>query len=255
VYAKIYEQIFDSTLAENYQVRHVFEDLLKLADQDGVVDRTREAIARRTNVPLEIVTSGISELEKPDPHSRSKEHDGRRIIRLEEGRDWGWRIVNHGYYRKLKNADELRKAAMERMRNLRASNTKQKKNEQNEQNVTSVSAYASVQGNGVQGKGAGKSITDARVIIHYLNEQAGRNFSETDYNLKTIRARLEEPPKVDLDGVKRMIDRQCRRWKGDPKMDEFLRVATLFGKEKFRGYYDNRDLPAEVNKPSLENQI
>ncbi len=152
MYAKIYEQIFDSTLAENYQVRHVFEDLLKLADQDGVVDRTREAIARRTNVPLEIVRMAIGELEKPDLDSRSKKHDGRRIIPLEEHRGWGWQIVNHGYYRKLKTADEMRESAKERMRKLRYDNGKPTKSEQNEQNVTSAYAYVSVPG-GCKGGG------------------------------------------------------------------------------------------------------
>jgi hypothetical protein len=40
-----------------------------------------------------------------------------------------------------------------------------------------------------------------------------------------------------------MIDRQVERWGKDPKMVEFLRPQTLFGKEKFQGYYDQRELP------------
>ena len=37
----------------------MFEDMLILADQNRVVDKTCEAIARRTNVPIEIVKKGI----------------------------------------------------------------------------------------------------------------------------------------------------------------------------------------------------
>lgn len=160
LYAKIYEQIFDSSLAENYQVRHVFEDLLKLADQEGVVDRTHEAISRRTNVPLEIVRMAIAELEKPDGRSKSKAHEGRRIIRLEEHRDWGWKIVNHGYYRKLKNADEKRQADKDRQRKNRNGKELPEKKLQMLQNVTY--AYASVSESEDRGCG-GKGNFDASV--------------------------------------------------------------------------------------------
>ena len=43
MFAKVFTQIFDSSIAENYEVRHVFEDMLKLADREGAVDMTGEA--------------------------------------------------------------------------------------------------------------------------------------------------------------------------------------------------------------------
>ena len=76
LYVKIFEQIFDSSVSQDYLTRLVFTDLLVLADEDGIVDVTVEAIARRTNVPLEIVQSGIQKLEQPDPQSRSKDEGG-----------------------------------------------------------------------------------------------------------------------------------------------------------------------------------
>ncbi len=108
MYAKIFTQIFDSSIAENYEVRHVFEDLLKLADIDGVVDMTVEAISRRTNVPLDKVRFGIQELMKADPISRSKEHEGRRIIPLDSGRAWGWIVVNYAHYRGIQTEEARR---------------------------------------------------------------------------------------------------------------------------------------------------
>lgn len=108
MYAKIFTQIFDSSIAENYEVRHVFEDMLKLADRDGVVDMTMEAIARRTNVPLEKVKFGIAELLKADPKSRSGQNGGRRIIPIDSRRDWGWLIVNYQHYRELQDEDARR---------------------------------------------------------------------------------------------------------------------------------------------------
>lgn len=108
MFAKVFAQIFDSSIAENYQVRHVFEDLLKLADKDGVVDMTLEAIARRTNVPFEKVKFGIEELMKPDASSRSKECEGRRLMPLDSHRDWGWQIVNYQHYRSIVDEEARR---------------------------------------------------------------------------------------------------------------------------------------------------
>lgn len=114
MFAKVFAQILDSSLAENYQTRLVFEDLLKLADKDGVVDMTRESIARRTNVPLDIVKAGIDALEQPDPTSRTPDMNGKRIFRLDEHRDWGWRIVNFIKYRESATKEMLRMAEKER---------------------------------------------------------------------------------------------------------------------------------------------
>lgn len=110
MFAKVFTQILDSSLAEDYQTRHVFEDLLKLCDFNGVVDMTHEAIARRTNVPLEIVQRGITELEKADLRSRNPEFEGRRIVRLDQHRDWGWKIVNFGKYREIRTQAEKSQA-------------------------------------------------------------------------------------------------------------------------------------------------
>lgn len=124
-------------------MRHVFEDLLKLADQDGTVNRTHEAIARRTNVPLDMVKMAIAALELPDPRSQSKIADGARLVRLEDGRDWGWKIVNHGYYRALRTAEEKREMDKERQRKNRGTKVLSGKKLQKLQSVTSAYAYAS----------------------------------------------------------------------------------------------------------------
>jgi hypothetical protein len=120
MFAKIFTQILDSSLADNYQTRHVFEDLLKLCDVNGVVDITLEAIARRTNAPLEIITQAIAELEKPDPRSRNPENDGRRIVRLDAHREWGWLIVNYDYYRKIASEEQRREKTLARVQKFRA---------------------------------------------------------------------------------------------------------------------------------------
>jgi hypothetical protein len=83
-------------------------DLLVLADPTGAVDMTPEAIARRTNVPIEIVLSALSALSAPDPRSRSTESQGKRITPLDDHRDWGWQIVNFQAYHKIKDESARR---------------------------------------------------------------------------------------------------------------------------------------------------
>ena len=120
MYSRVFVQILDSSLADNFQTRHVFEDFLKLCNRDGVVDMTRQAIARRINAPLEIVTAAIAELEAKDPQSRDPEHHGRRLIRLDDHRAWGWRILNWHKYEAIRFGNDMREWNAAKMRNYRA---------------------------------------------------------------------------------------------------------------------------------------
>jgi hypothetical protein len=110
MYAKVFSQIYDGTLCTRgpWQALVTFQQLLVLADLEGCVDMTVNAIARRTTIPLEIIEQGIVELLKPDPESRTPTHEGRRIIPLSEGRSWGWLIVNYKHYRQLKREEDRR---------------------------------------------------------------------------------------------------------------------------------------------------
>jgi hypothetical protein len=108
VFAKVFGQIFDSSIAEDYNCRRMFMDLLVLADSDGVVDMTPEAISRRTNVPINEVAKYLTELCQPDPLSRSKMHEGKRLVPLDSKREWGWHIVNYEHYRKIRDEEARR---------------------------------------------------------------------------------------------------------------------------------------------------
>lgn len=108
MYAKIFEQIFDSSIADDYELRHFFMDLLVLADCNGVVDRTPTAIAARTRIPLSKVTKFIARLESPDMQSRTLGWEGRRIAKFDEHRDWGWVILNFERFKQLASDRERR---------------------------------------------------------------------------------------------------------------------------------------------------
>lgn len=87
-------------------------------------------------------------------------------------------------------------------------------------------------------------------VLAYLNERTNRKFRPTETNIALITARLAEDG-VSEDGCREMIDRMAEKWLGDPTMDEFLRPLTLFGKQKFGGYYDMRThLPEATTLPT-----
>lgn len=108
MFAKVFFQIFESSISDDYVVRHVFMDLLVLSDEDGVIDKTPKAISRITNIPLEIIEMAISKLSAPDIDSRTPDEDGRRIVLIDQNRNWGWRIVNYLKYRQIRDEEARR---------------------------------------------------------------------------------------------------------------------------------------------------
>lgn len=126
MFAKIFRQILDSSIVENPEVRFTFMDLLILADSKGVVDMTPESIARRTNRRLDVILSSIKALEADDPRSRTPTHNGKRLLKLDNHRDWGWQIINYENYRKIKKEFDRKEYMRSYMAEKRPSRSKVK---------------------------------------------------------------------------------------------------------------------------------
>ena len=122
MYTKLFASMYDGTLATRgpWEAMITFQQLLILADAEGIVDMTVEAIARRTTVPLRIIRKGLECLAAPDPESRSPAEQGRRIVLLSDARSWGWRIVNFVQYRNLRSQSDRREYMKDLMRERRA---------------------------------------------------------------------------------------------------------------------------------------
>jgi hypothetical protein len=114
MYGKLFSSMYDGTLYGQWQAIVTLQQLVILADEDGVVDITPPAIAARTSIPLDIIETGIEQLSAADRYSRTPGEDGRRIVLVDEGRPWGWRIVNYRYYRDLASREQ--KKANDRQR-------------------------------------------------------------------------------------------------------------------------------------------
>ncbi|MCF7764829.1 MAG: hypothetical protein K9N62_14255 [Verrucomicrobia bacterium] len=117
-------------------------DFLVLSDAEGRVDITLEALARRINVPIEIVKAAIAELEGPDPKSRTETDDGRRIERLYDHIDWGWRVINKEDYRDMKCLNDVKERSRKRSKAFRDKKAAEKSTAESQDPVQPVESKA-----------------------------------------------------------------------------------------------------------------
>lgn len=247
MYGKVFTSMYDGTLATKgpWQALVTFQQMIVLCDRHGVLDMTAEAISRRTTVPLEIIQTGIAALEEIDSQSRSPDLNGRRIVRLSDGRDWGWQIVNYAHYRNMRSEDERRDYMRKYMKQYRAVN-------KTVNNVSKVSLGSKQEAGSIRkstalsGKpdpSAFKSKkqeqtrqhrADAVSVIAFLNARAGRSFKPVAANVDPLVARFREG--FTLQNCKSVIAKKVREWKGDDRMEEYLRPKTLFNRTNFANY-------------------
>jgi hypothetical protein len=115
-YGKVFDSIYDGSLADDWKALVTMQQLIVLADRKGQVDMTAGALSRRTGIPREIIDHGLTVLAAPDADSRSPDEDGRRIVLIDPARPWGWRLVNHDQYRLRLSQEEKRAADRERLK-------------------------------------------------------------------------------------------------------------------------------------------
>lgn len=108
MYTKLYRGIVDGSLYGRREALTVFFVMLALADEQGVVDVLPKKIADILGESDDFVANGLAELSAPDPISRTPTAEGRRILPLNEHRNWGWKITNYEAYRKIRDEEQRR---------------------------------------------------------------------------------------------------------------------------------------------------
>ncbi len=71
-------------------------------------------------------------------------------------------------------------------------------------------------------------------VLTFLNAKAGRNFKPVAANVDPIVTRFREG--YTAQDCKSVIAKKVREWKGDDKMNEYLRPKTLFNRTNFANY-------------------
>lgn len=211
-----------SLWAEDAETCKLWITILAMKDREHVVTKNIVGLSHAARIPIERCKEIIVKFLSPDPYSTTPDHEGRRLQEVEGG----YLVLNGEKYRELGWSDD--KKAYERDR-------KQKYRKKIKPATEPKSTRHA----------------DARAVLRLLNTHSGKSFREVDSNLAIISARLSEKG-VELEGVKTMIARQCKRWLGTSQ-EEYLRPETLFAKSKFDGYYASRDLPInEANTSSRQ---
>ena len=127
MYGKIFEEIFDSSLSSqgDFVTTYVFMSMIVLADENGFVNYSKEALFERLKFPHDFTCGesfreAIKTLEAEDSESNLPYENGRRIIPLSEmgaiEGNRGWLIVNYLHYRDKANNDEKKKSRSEYMK-------------------------------------------------------------------------------------------------------------------------------------------
>jgi len=95
-YTKLFSSIITSTIwQEDNQTRILWITMLALSDPDGRVEGSIPGLARMAGISITECQSALDKLKAPDPYSRTKENEGRRVQDI----DGGWIIINRVKYR------------------------------------------------------------------------------------------------------------------------------------------------------------
>lgn len=104
-FTKLFNTIVTSTVwQEPHTTRIVWITMLAIKERDGSIYSSIPGLARLAGVTIEECERALDTFKKPDPYSRTKEHDGRRIEEI----DGGWIILNASKYRELMSVEERR---------------------------------------------------------------------------------------------------------------------------------------------------
>lgn len=120
-FTPLYGSILTSTIwTEDSNTRLVWITMLAMADASGYVGASVPGLANLARVPLEDCRKALEKFQSPDPDSRTKDREGRRI----EPANGGWKLINYEAHRE--RATEIRHNIMSalRMREMRAKRKK-----------------------------------------------------------------------------------------------------------------------------------
>jgi hypothetical protein len=154
MYGKVFSSLFTGSMRGHPTLQLVFVYMITNATKEGVCDFMPQCIADATGMKVEQINKAITVLEGEDVMSRTVRDNGRRIVKLDDNRPWGWQIVNYDMYRSIASKQDMREAERLRKQQYRAKNkgtgTVCPKVSRTK---PGLSASASVDGNTGKGKG------------------------------------------------------------------------------------------------------
>lgn len=146
-YAQLFRSILHSTIwLEDNPTRLVWITMLAMADRNGVVEASLPGVAAAARVSLAEAKEAMDKLKAPDPYSRTKEFEGRRV----EEQDGSYILLTWEIVRRRSSVEARKAAHAARMQRYRS----KKRSEQ------SGSGCDSGAGDGDSSTGKQNSVTD-----------------------------------------------------------------------------------------------
>jgi hypothetical protein len=201
MYTKLANSILTSTVwMESNETRIVWLTLLAMCDKNGEVQASIPGLANVARVTVQECETAIELFLSPDPYSRTKEDEGRRIEEI----DGGWLLLNHEKYRGLASNDDQKAKAAERQRRWRE---RQKRNGKSVTGVTrnktshpfshtdtdtDTDTDTKAEDTEDNAAGAGPSVNFARMVVEAFNVAFGQQTRLTSKRSKSIAARAKD---------------------------------------------------------------
>lgn len=246
MYNKLFTKILDSSIwMETTPTRIVWLTFIAAMDEIGFAQFASVAnLAHRAIVSMEEAEMAIKCLESPDQNSADPDYEGRRIERVQGG----WIVLNSKKYRDLVTKAIIQEQTRKRVAAYRKRNAKVTEANETvtpsiaisiaESEILDMSSKLDVSAKEVLKK-------ESKEILLFLNAKAKRSYRPVDANLKLIQDRLRSG--ISFQDLKCIVAKKCREWRDDPKMQLYLRPATLFNKTKCEQYL------GELSKDGEEN--
>ena len=107
MWRRLYGDVFEGSMAGKKDALVLFMYLISRADDSGFVRRASvKVVSACTGLTAEEYRMAVEELEAPDPESRSKVMEGRRLVPEEDG----WLIVNFRHYQEIQKEEHRRES-------------------------------------------------------------------------------------------------------------------------------------------------
>ncbi len=181
-YTKLFGSILHSTVwhTPGY-VRLVWITMLAMCDRDGLVEASVPGLAIAARVERSECEEALRIFLAPDPDSRTKDHEGRRIEEV----DGGWLILNAASYRERQSKEEQNEKSrirMERKRLRDAAKTKilARIDEATASDVTPVVTQSDAQS---------RLVTDGNASSREVRQAEAEADAKADANLSSLEER------------------------------------------------------------------
>ncbi len=177
-YTKLFHSIITSSLwNEDDATRIVWITMLACADKNGEVQGSVPGLARVAGVSLAACQTAIDKFLSPDPYSRTKDDDGKRI----EAIPGGWLLLNHAKYRRLASREEQIEANAERQRRHRAKQARNAKVTVSNAGVTQNMHIADTETDSNS-----ESNAESEAKTPYINDDDGKMASKTSFSMPSL---------------------------------------------------------------------